>query len=399
MGQLGDTLGRYLSLLGAAWSPAPGRRWPTPRRVLVMTAFVPLFTAVQGVHVICLLLDNILYPGYRRVAVREPVFVLGVPRSGTTMTHRVLARDPNMTTFSVWECLLAPSILQRRVILGLARVDRVLGEPGARAIRWLERRLFGALDDVHAMDLRAPEEDYLALLPVMACFILVIPFPGAQRIWRLAAADTALPAGERDRLMHTYTGLLRRHLYVHGHNKRMLSKNAAFAGMAGTLRAAFPDARFLRCDRAPESVVPSQLSSIQGGISLFDSDPDGTILTPRMVSVLGTYYRTLDAALPRPGGPRHAVFDMAELKNDLAGALGGAYAALGLPLDDGFRAVLEAEGEAARRYRSRHHYSARDFGLESARIASIAQGGHDYRAGGSGAPLSASAPSPMQRRS
>jgi len=387
MGLLWDTLARYASLLGAAWRPAPGRRWPSVRRILVMAGFVPLFTLVQAVHLVCLLLDHVLFPGFRRVPVTAPLFVLGVPRSGTTLTHRVLAQDPNMTTFTVWECLLAPSIIQRRLCVALAWLDARIGSPGGRLLGLLDRHVFAALDDVHAMDLSAPEEDYLALLPVMACFILVIPFPRAERLWRLASVDAGgLSGGERRRLMAVYRGLLQRHLFVHGPDKRLLSKNAAFAGMAATLAEAFPDARFLRCNRAPESVVPSQLSSIRGGVALFDSDPDGTVFTDRMVEVLSIYYRSLDDALPAPGGTRHVVIKMDTLKSDLAGALRGAYEALGLPLDASFDSLLDVEAEAARRYRSRHRYNAGEFGLDSARIASAVKGGHDH-APGSRAPI------------
>jgi hypothetical protein len=345
--------------------------------VLVMVGFLPLFTLVQAIHWLCLLLDEVLFRGYRRVPVREPLFVLGVPRSGTTLLHRVLSRDPNLTTFQTWECLLAPSITQRQAILGLARLDRAMGRPLARLLAWLERRVFGALDDVHAMDLAAPEEDYLALLPAMACFILVIPFPAAEPLWRLATVDRDMPEAERRRLMAFYRSLLQRHLYVHGPDLRLLSKNAAFAGMAGTLRETFPDARFVRCDREAQAVVPSQLSSIQGGVRLFASDPENRVFTPRMTDLLRAYYANLAQHLPAAGGPHHATVDMGMLKDDLAGAVRGVYGALGLPLDSAFAVALEEEAAAARSYRSRHRYTAQAFGLDETAIAEAFAGVQD----------------------
>lgn len=375
-----DSVARYGAVFAAAWRPAPGRRLPSVRRIVIMLAFVPALTVVQAMHAVCLALDHVVFPGFRRVAVRAPLFVLGVPRSGTTLTHRTLAHDPALTTFTVWECLLAPSILQRRLVRGLARLDRAIGRPGASLLGWLDRRVFGALDDVHAMDLTAPEEDYLALLPAMACFILVVPFPGATLLWRLAEVDRgALPAPQRERLLAFYKGLLQRHLYVHGTDRRLLSKNAAFAGMVSSLREAFPDALVLRCDREPEAVVPSQLSSIQGGVALFDSDPDGTVFSRKMPEVLRAYYKALDTALPRPAGPQHIVFDMADLKADLCGTIKRAYGHFGLPLDPAFLATLQREAEAARLYRSNHRYTARDFGLDGAGIASVVRPGHPAR--------------------
>ncbi|KAA5606671.1 sulfotransferase [Roseospira marina] len=371
---LWDSLGRLASLIGAALRPPPGRRMPSPRRLALTLVGLPLFLGLQAVHWVCLALDDVLFPGYRRVVVRAPLFVLGVPRSGTTLAHRTLAQDPNLTTFRTWECLLAPSILQRRIVLGLAALDRRIGRPVGRLLGWGERVVLGGLDDVHATALDAPEEDYLALLPVLASFILVVPFPGAEALWRLAHVDRDMPPGARDRLMAFYRGLLQRHLYVHGADRQLLSKNAAFAGMAGALRDTFPDARFIRCHREPEAVVPSQLSAIQGGARLFDSDPDGCLFPARMTAMLRFAYANLDRVLPGPGGPSHVVIDMADLKGDLRGSVTRAYAALDLPLAPTFDARLEVEARAARAYRSGHRYDARAFGLDPATLATVAPG-------------------------
>jgi hypothetical protein len=336
-----------------------------------MVGFVPVFTAAQLVHWMGFLLDEILFPSYRRVPVKEPLFVLGIPRSGTTLMHRVLARDPNMTTFSTWECFLAPSITQRRLVLGLARLDRAIGRPLGRLLNLVERRVFGGLDSVHPMDLSAPEEDYLALLPVMACFVLVIPFPMAEPLWTMAAFDRGMPEAQRRRLMTFYHRLLQRHLYVHGPDKRLLSKNAAFAGMAGALRETFPDARFVRCHRDPRAVVPSQLSSIQGGVALFDSDPAGRVFTVRMTEVLRGYHANLNSHLPFPAGDRHVALDMADFKEDLVGTVRGVYERLGLPMTEVFADRLDDEARKARAYRSGHTYAAADFGLDESAIAAI----------------------------
>jgi len=366
---IGDSLKRYGALLRAAALPPVGRRWPSPWRVLVTAVFVPLFTLGMLLHGLALLLDEVLFPGYRRVEVREPLFVLGVPRSGTTALHRVLSQDPALTTFTTWECLFAPSILQRKMVLGLARLDRAVGRPLGRLLSWLQGHVFGGLDDVHAMDLTAPEEDYLALLPVIACFILVVPFPRAEALWRLARVDQAMPEGEKRRLMAFYRRILQRHLYVHGSDKRLLSKNAAFAGMAGTLLETFPDAKVICCLRDPLSTVPSQLSSIQGGVALFGGDPGGGLFRDRMPDLLADYYETLFRVFPPPSkAGRHVALDMAAVKAELSRSVRTAYEILGLPLHADLARVLAVETERSRSWRSSHRYSVADVGLDEAAL-------------------------------
>ena len=89
------------------------------QRLLVLVVGLPLFLTLQAVHWICFVLDEVCFPSYRQMKLKEPVFVLGVPRSGTTFLHKTLQRDSRYTTFSVWECLFAPSIFERKIILGV----------------------------------------------------------------------------------------------------------------------------------------------------------------------------------------------------------------------------------------------------------------------------------------
>lgn len=245
--------------LGALFRSPDGVSPVSARRVLVMLGFLTVFALAQGLHWLGFLLDEIFFRGYRRVQIREPLFVLGVPRSGTTNLHAVLAQDPQFTTFSAWECLFAPSVSQRLFWRWLGRLDARIGAPLRRLLGLVERRVFGALDDVHAMSLDTPEEDYFALMPVLSCFILVLAFPRSPHLWRMGNFDRDMPAPERERLLGYYADALRRHLYVHGPDKRLLSKNAAFASLANGLADAFPDARFLVCLRDPMETVPSQL--------------------------------------------------------------------------------------------------------------------------------------------
>ncbi|WP_462328408.1 sulfotransferase [Thiohalocapsa halophila] len=354
---------------GALFRSPDGVSRVRPRRVLVMLGFLPLFALVQGIHWLGFLLDEIFFRGYRRVQIREPLFVLGVPRSGTTNLHAVLARDPQLTTFSTWECLFAPSVSQRLFWRALGRLDAKLGAPLRRLLGVAERRFFASLDDVHAMSLSSPEEDYFALMPVLSCFILVLPFPQASHLWRMGSFDRDMPAAERQALLAFYADALRRHLYVHGPDKRLLSKNAAFAAMANSLATQFPDARFLVCLRDPVQTVPSQLSSIRPGLSFFGVPSTSAPLRERFIEQLAFYYRNLHTLAESQAPARTVTKTLPQLKADLAGAVRDAYARLGIPLRADFAATLDAAAATARSYRSGHRYDLAELGLDAAMIA------------------------------
>jgi omega-hydroxy-beta-dihydromenaquinone-9 sulfotransferase len=360
-----NSAGRLVLLALGTLRPGPSARPVAAlRRVLLMAGFVPLFALIQLLHWIGFLLDELLFPGYRRVAVREPLFVLGVPRSGTTNLHRVLAEDPQFTTFSTWECLFAPSVTQRRLWLALGWVDARMGRPLGRLLDRLEHYAFGGMEQIHSMRLRDPEEDYFALMPVLACFILILPFPADPYLWRMGRFDRDMPADEQARLMAFYRGCLQRHLYVHGPDKRLLSKNAAFAPLAGSLRSHFSDARFLVCLREPAATLPSQLSSLEPGVRLFgvlDVVPD---FRERLARQLGFYYENLELALGDLPGERCAWVTLDGLKADLGGTLATVYGQLGLALGEPFSESLARATERSRAYRSGHGYILEQFNLE-----------------------------------
>ncbi|MBK5965073.1 sulfotransferase family protein [Thiocystis minor] len=359
---------RLAALTYRTFLPPAGTGRRSPRRLLIMTGFIPLFALIQGIHWLGFLLDEIFFPGYRRVTIREPLFVLGVPRSGTTHLHRVLAADDQFTTFSTWECLFALSVTERRFWLGLSRLDKFVGRPLGHLLDWLEKRAFNAMQDVHSMRLRDPEEDYFALMPVLACFILILPFPDSTLLWRMGAFDRDMPAADRQCLMDFYRRCLQKHLYVHGTHKRLLSKNAAFAPLAGSLAAHFPDARFAICLREPEQTIPSQLSSIEPGIRFFDARTIVPDVSRRLTQQLGFYYANLLRAFLGMPDNRCAWVTMRILKADLTDTMTRLYGQLGLPLTTDVQSRLSQQGADARHYRSSHRYSAEQFGLSSETI-------------------------------
>ncbi len=340
-----------------------------PRRWAVTLGLGLMLPVVLLYYWIGLWLDELLFRGYRRVTVERPVFILGVPRSGTTALHEALAEDEQFTTQRTWECLLAPSITHRHLWRGLARVDRRLGRPLRRLAGWLNRRWVAPLTDAHPMRLHAPEEDYLSLLPQLSAFILVIAFPDSDRLWRLGRGDIALADDERQRLMRQYRRVIQRHLYFHGAERTYLAKNASHATLAASLLEAFPDARFIACLRDPAEVISSQLSSLGPGLRALHGPIRQDELTRRMLAQLQFGYRNLLSVLPARAGDRAVFLPLGAQRQGLAQAIRQVYAHLGLPLGTAFAERLDTLDAQARRHRSGHRHTLTDYGLDGAQVA------------------------------
>ena len=362
------SLRRYLALL-LQLVASPRRDGRRLAGFLLLLAATPLVIAVQLMHWLTFLLDEIFYRGYRSVPVRDPLFVLGPPRTGTTQLHHVLSVDPNTTTFRTWECLFGLSVSSRKLLLALARLDRALGRPAGRLGAWLGRRLTGSIDDIHPVGLDDPEEDFLCLLPLAACFLLVVPFPRTAWLWDIARFDTALGEDEQRELLGWYRRCIQKHLYVFGPDRRFVSKNASFSGMAYGLLTEFPDARILFTSRDPRAAVPSQLSALRPALAAcgFAVYPDE--LRDGLVDLLRYYYEHLhEVAAKYPD--RMALLYNDDLKNDLSTTVLQSLESVGLDVDDSFRDSLLILSAESRRHSSDHQYSPEQFGLSDEWIAS-----------------------------
>ncbi len=308
------------------------RPWPGlaryVHRLLVGFVLVLLIAVTQIINRIAYLADDWLFPAYRDVAVRSPVFVVGAPRTGTTSMHRLLALDDAFTTFSTVECLLTPSILQRQFLMFIKRIDRVLGGPLAAITRLIDTRLLCRLDSMHPVSLHSAEEDYFTLLPQLACFFLIIPFPEARWLHKIARLDSdELSQVEKDLLLEDYHRALQRHIFWHSkwrsHSNpcTLLSKNASFAGSVDTLAKRYPDSRFIVCRRDALRAIDSQfrvIGPIQRWLGL---NPDDAKFRQDMISTFEYFHQSLDRLvdnavasveipLPLMSRDTHAVLDL-----------------------------------------------------------------------------------------
>ena len=358
-------------LLGYSFLPLQDGAYPriSLQRWLVMLAFWPLFLSYLAVTWLSLALDHLLFPGFRRLAVRQPVFVLGIPRSGTTFLHRLLAGDqPRFTTPTLAELIFAPSIVQRKFWHALILLDRALGGWGRRLVQWVEDRVFAALDDVHATRLRDPEEDYLALIPALYCFLLVVPF-GDPRLLELTRFDHQASAGQKARFIRHYRGLIQRHLYYHGAHRQFLSKNPSFTPMLETLAKAFPDARFIACVRNPDRAVPSQINSILVGARLFSGKVETSWWRQQLLQMLVWYYRHLLEALPQLPAQRQLRIRMEDLVQAPDTQVLAMYQQLRMTPAADYVTWLQTQAEQSRRFQSRHQYAADRLGVSRGDLA------------------------------
>lgn len=336
----------------------------TPMRAFVMAWFVPVLGIGQAIHRICLALDTVFFPGFRKVEVRAPVLMMGIPRSGTTFLHRVLSKDTEtFTTFSLWELMFAPSITERKMFMALGKVDGLFGGFGRRLLVRADRRFFTEVRKIHHVSLFEPEEDDLVLFPIFGSLFLLFPFPFEEELWHYARFDTETPKAERERIMRFYRECVQRHLYVHGTDKIFLSKNPTFSAKVDSLRETFPDARLICNVRTPYEAAPSLLSFLTFSWRKFRNDDRGFGFRDMILKLTGYWYRWPMERLPKWPDSQHEFVLYDKLRARPREVVEELYQRFGLTITPRFRAMLDAEEARARAYESRHEYSLGQYSL------------------------------------
>ncbi|MGC9348596.1 MAG: sulfotransferase family protein [Anaerolineae bacterium] len=346
---------------------------PTPKRIGVLAGFYAIFVPVEFVTQISLLLDNLLFSAYRQHAVEQPLFIIGNPRSGTTFLQRLLAQDRrNFSCMKLWEILLAPSILQRRVVQGSIGLDRRLSSP----LRRLARRLRSTWEEenpMHPTGLLAPEEDQYLLIHIWSTLA----------VWQFGAIlkdeaeaythfDLQIPENQRRKITAFHKEAIQRHLYAHrragDRPKHYLAKNPSATPKIASMRAGFPDGRFIYLVRNPLDMVPSMISTLDYTWQVLGDPLERYATRDYVVEMAKHWYTYPLEQLAEMPDETYAIVRFNDLVDDPNQAVRSIYDRFGLDVDSGFGQVLKDATERSRHYESDHGYSLDAVGLSRAEI-------------------------------
>jgi hypothetical protein len=325
------------------------------------------FLVLRSVVLVGRALDHIIYPAFRRQPLRQPVFIVGNPRSGTTLLHRLMSLDRRFTTMRLFETIF-PSVAVCRFIDALARADNAVGGPAHRTMESICRRAFSAWTGIHRTKLSEPEEDeqlfvYSLLTPVLT---LLFPFFSEIEDWNYVdRLDTRV----RRKLMGHYFGSLQRHLYYDGGNRTLLIKNTAASGRFWSMLDAMPDMRVVHLVRHPYESVASLLSMYAATWRRLAPQVAGDTTKARSLAYLFCdYYRYRIEVLKTLPASRVVEVRYDDLTRDPEQAVRRVYSQLGITATEGFDRRLRLASKRARSYASKHVYGLDRFGITEQEI-------------------------------
>jgi hypothetical protein len=189
--------------------------------------------------------DRQRYPDVARQQIQEPLFIVGLPRSGTTLLHTLLAADPAHRVPLTWEVMSPspPSAEDRQQRIRSANRDLAM-------LRWLAP----TFESVHATGAELPQECVSLISPTFMSdqFDTMYNIP-SYRAWFFR--QDLRPAYE-------YHRRFLQHLQFQRSAERWILKAPAHMFAAPALLSIYPDAKFVQLHRDPIEAVASVSSLV-----------------------------------------------------------------------------------------------------------------------------------------
>lgn len=279
---------------------------------------------------------------------RPPLIVTGLPRTGTTYLHRLLAALPDLHGLPLWQ-LIEPLPPQgtpdRRLELALKRNRRMVALSRSR------------VDHQHLMRPELPDEcGHLFRAAFLSPSYFIAPTPS----YLDGYAEHDARSAYRD-----YAALLG--LLSAGDPRRLVLKEPSHVLFLPALFEAMPDAMVVQTHRDPRSVVPSFVKLLTTAQALVSDDLDLAVMAP---AIQRWVQACAERSVARAEAGALRVFDLdyRDLVDDPVGTVERIHHRFELPFDPAWRDLLHRETAGAHD-RTPNPYTAATFGLDEDAIA------------------------------
>jgi len=182
-------------------------------------------------------------PQIANEAIRAPVFITGLPRTGTTLLHGLLTQDPENRVPMTWEVMYPARPAP-------AGIDAIRKKTNAR-LAWVNR-LAPGFDRIHPVEADLPQE----CIAITALAFMSIQFHTTHNV---SSYQNWFERGSQSPGYAFHHRLLQ-HLQDHRSGQRWVLKAPGHLFALAELLTQYPDARIVQTHRDPLRVVASMAS-------------------------------------------------------------------------------------------------------------------------------------------
>ena len=298
------------------------------------------------------------HPAHASVAISRPIFVTGLPRTGTTALHRLLVADPAHQGLELWLSQV-PQPRPPRSAWADDPVYQMIASSIARHSK--TRPEFG---DVHELGADQVEECWQLLRQSFrsVSFECLAHLP-SYSAW-LAEQDW-VPAYERHRRNLQLIGLP-------DASRRWVLKNPSHLFALDALLTVYPDALVIVTHRSPRTAIASACSLASQAADGWSSVFTGSVIGRDQLSLWARGMASFTAARAKYEPSRFCDVSYDDFTADPLGTVASVYSHFGLTLSPEAAAAMKAMVASSTRpgtgARPAHRYSLAAFGLTDTQI-------------------------------
>ncbi|AKK29607.1 sulfotransferase [Mycobacterium sp. EPa45] len=296
------------------------------------------------------------YPQHVDVAIERPIFVTGLPRTGTTAIHRLLTADPRHQGLELW----------------LAEFP----QPRPPRESWKDNPVFQQIDAQFA---KAHEEnpDYTGLHYMTADEV--------EECWQLLRQSLHSVSYETLAHVPTYSRWLsrqdwtkpyarhRKNLQLIGLNdpeKRWVLKNPSHLFALDAVFAVYPDALIVQCHRPAETIMASMCSLAQHTTEGWSNTFTGKVIGADSLETWSRGLELFNAERAKQNPAQFFDLDYFELIREPIRTVEKIYSHFDIDMTDDARAAIQRTDEESKQgpRAPKHTYSLADYGLTEEQV-------------------------------
>ena len=299
--------------------------------------------------------DRKRFPDIADEVVAEPIFILGLPRTGSTNLHRLMAQCECIRAPRRWEMSLPSPPPEAATYDTDPRIAQVHAAEVVGVSEELQRK--------HPVTADLPEQCQSLNDFMFMNWSLLAPFElPTYRAWLLTADHRPSYEAHKRTLQHLQ----------HRHPGRWVLKYPKHSFALDALLAVYPDARIIWTHRDPTKIIPSVISLIE---TFRKATPgfDAKLLGQEWAAFEELGMRRGLAMRDNLVKPENLMdIHYADVMRDPVGVIERAYGHFGVVLSDESKARIQRfQADNAKDKHGAHAYSAEQFGLSERMLRTV----------------------------
>ncbi|MDJ0395703.1 sulfotransferase [Rhodococcus sp. G-MC3] len=295
-------------------------------------------------------------PAHAKVTIERPIFVTGLPRTGTTALHRLLTVDPAHQGLEMWLTEMPQPRPPRETWEAnpvFAQIEKGFAQhhiehPEFMGVHYMSAAEVEECWQLLRQSVHSVAYECLAYLPTYSSWL-------AEQSW--------LPTYQRHRKNLQLIGL-------HDTDRRWVLKNPSHLFALDELLQVYPDALVIQTHREPRTIMPSMCSLAEHATEGWSTKFAGGVIGRTQLDLWERGVHTFAAARSRADAAQFFDVDYHDFVADPLSTVDQTYRYFGLELTDDARSAMgsmHAESRSGGR-RPVHKYTLDDFGLDGAEV-------------------------------